>query len=145
MHTKLIENASLDVLKEFSLEALSIIKKKDRELYKELELCLYKKIYGCHFNEWSLKKATEHLQNEDGTTGAYWDIEKTNSLARQNGITFTDFNEYDWNYVVNIMYSDYYGAVNNDATTYVKMAKKFLTDKDAPKGKAFIYYLALDD
>ena len=44
---------------------------------------------------------------------------------------------------MNMIYSDYYGAVSNDVSTYVKLAKKFLMDKDAKEGKALCYYLAM--
>jgi len=80
------------------------------------------------------------LVNEDGTMGPHWTLEQTNAVARQNNIAFDKFNEYDWNYVMNMMYSDYYGAVSNDTTSYVRLAKKFLDDKDAKDGKAFKYY-----
>lgn len=44
----------------------------------------------------------------------------------------------------NMMYSDYYGAVQNDAVAYGKLAKKFLEDKDAKEGKALYYYLNIN-
>ena len=60
-------------------------------------------------------------------------------------INFKDFNEYDWNYVMNMLYSDFYGSVPNETTVYGKMAYKFIEDKDAPHGKALKYYLAMSD
>lgn len=42
-----------------------------------------------------------------------------------------------------MMYSDYYGAISNDTNMYVKLAKKFLEDKDAKEGKVFCYYMAM--
>ena len=44
-----------------------------------------------------------------------------------------------------MIYSDYYGAVPNELGTYVKMAVRFLNDKDAQKGKALNYYLSMKD
>lgn len=61
--------------------------------------------------------------------------------AEQSGIAFEHYNEYDWNYVMNMMYSDFYGAISNDTSAYVKLAKKWLEDKDAVDGKALCYYL----
>lgn len=46
-------------------------------------------------------------------------------------------------YVLNMMYSDYYGAVPNDTNTYIRLALKFLEDKDAKEGKAYCYYMAM--
>ena len=81
--------------------------------------------------------------NEDGTHGPHWTVEQTTDAARNNGITFKEYNEYDWNYVMNMIYSDYFGAVNDDTNIYVRMSKKFLQDKDAKDGKALCYYLAM--
>lgn len=143
MHKTLIKMASPEQLKEFVDDALSMLKETNPKTYNELELYLYKEIYGNHFNEWMLQEATKAMINEDGTTGPHWTVEQTSSVAKSSGITFDSFNEYDWNYVMNMVYSDYYGAVSNDTTAYAKLAKKFLMDKDAKKGKAFCYYLAM--
>ena len=104
---------------------------------------LYKEVYGCHFTKWLLEKALKDMVNEDGTMGGHWTVEQTTMVARSNGIDFKDFNEYDWNYVMNMIYSDYYGSVPNETSVYVKMARKFLEDKDAEYGKALKYYLAM--
>lgn len=143
MHKKILEEATHENLKKFIDEALTKVKLFDYEMYEDLEEELYSDVYGCHFNEWMLEKAYEHFDNEDGTKGAHWSLEDTNSVAKQYGIDFVNFNQYDWNYVMNMVYSDYYGSVNNEISAYVKIAKKFLQDKDAPEGKAFKYYLAM--
>lgn len=143
MHKMLIKQATPEQLKEFVDDALSMLKETNPRTYEDLELYLYKEIYGPHFNDWMLEQATKSMINEDGTTGPHWTLEQTTSVAKSNSITFDSFNEYDWNYTMNMIYSDYYGAVSNDTSVYVKMAKKFLMDKDAKKGKAFCYYLAM--
>lgn len=143
MHKMLIKQATPEQLKEFVDDALSMLKETNPKTYEDLELYLYKEIYGPHFNDWMLEQATRSMVNEDGTTGPHWTLEQTTSVAKSNSITFDSFNEYDWNYTMNMIYSDYYGAVSNDTSVYVKMAKKFLMDKDAKKGKAFCYYLAM--
>lgn len=104
---------------------------------------MYKEVYGNHFSEWLLEQAVSKMINEDGTTGAHWTLSETNQVAKNNGILFTHYNEYDFNYVMNMIYSDYYGAVSNDTNMYFRMAKKFLEDKDAKEGKAFCYYMAM--
>ena len=100
-------------------------------------------LYGKHFSDWMLKRATEKMINEDGTVGPHWSVEQTTAVAKNNGVNFVKFNEYDWNYVMNMIYSDYYGAVSNDVNAYVRLAVKFIDDKDAKEGKAFCYYLAM--
>ena len=143
MHKKLIKSATNEQLREFVDDALGMIKETNHDLYEELEMHLYKELYGKHFNDWMLEKALSEMVNEDGTKGGHWNLEQTNSVAKQYGIAFTKFNEYDFNYVMNMMYSDYYGAVSNDASNYAKLAIKFLEDKDAKEGKALCYYLAM--
>lgn len=143
MHKTLIKMASNEQLRTFIDDALTMLKETNPETYEELETYLYKEIYGKHFSDWLLEKATKNMVNEDGTKGAHWTVEQTSSVARSNGISFDTFNEYDWNYVMNMIYSDYYGAISNDTNAYVRLAKKFLEDKDAKEGKALCYYLAM--
>ena len=145
MHTKIIEDATLEQLKDFAHYSLGMVKRIDEDVYEDIEMYLYREVYGCHFNKWLLEKALKKMVNEDGTTGGHWTLEQTTSVARNNGISFVDFNEYDWNYAMNMVYSDYYGAVPNETNYYVKMAKKFLEDKDAKQGKALTYYLSMSE
>ena len=143
MHKKLIEELNDIELKETMYCIFEMIKSTNYDLYEELEEYLYEKVYGCHFNEWLSKKAVEELHNEDGTNGSHWTYDQAISIAKQYNVSFTSFNEYDWYYVINMIYSDYYGAISNEASAYVKFAKRFLEDKDAPEGKAFKYYMAM--
>ena len=143
MHKRLIKSATDEQLREFVDDALGMIKETDHNLYETLEMYLYKELYGCHFCDWKLECALSKMVNEDGTTGGHWNVEQTTQVAKQNDIRFSKYNEYDWNYAMNMLYSDYYGSVPNDVNVYVKMAKKFLEDKDAPEGKALKYYIAM--
>lgn len=143
MHKKLIKHATHEQLESFVEDFLSMLKARNFEIFEEAEEYLYKELYGCHFNEFSLKIALEELENEDNTKGGKWSVEQTNSVAKSLGIQFSKFNEYDWNYVMNMVYSDYFGSVPNELETYAKIAKKFIMDKDAPEGKAYKYYLAM--
>ena len=140
MHHELINNATHEQLKEFTLNALSMIKETNTELYDTLEKYLYKEMYGCHFSEWLNNKAVNEMINKDGTKGRHWTVEQTNNVAKQYNIEFHNYNEYDWNYVMNMVYSDFYDVESNNTQHYVKLAKAFLEDKDAPIGKAFKYY-----
>ena len=143
MHKTLLREANLDVLRKFMDKAFDELKVRDHDMYDELELDLYKEMYGCHFNDWMLDKALSHLYNEDGTEGKHWDLSATTQVAKNNGIEFNCFNEYDWCYAMNMIYSDYCKVIGNDLGTYVKMASAFLMDKDAPEGKALRYYIAM--
>lgn len=143
MHKKIINDASDEILREFAIDALSMLKETDKETYKDLEMFLYKKVYGCHFNKWLLEEALKSMVNEDGTKGGHWTIDETNQVADELGIRFSNYNDCDFSYTMNMIYSDYFGSVPNDVSVYAKMAKKFLEDEDAPEGKALKYYLAM--
>ena len=145
MHTRIIEDANLEQLKDFAYRALDMVKRIDEDVYEDIEMYLYKDVYGCHFTKWLLERALKEMINEDGTKGGHWTLEQTTMVARSNNVEFRDFNEYDWCYVMNMIYSDYYGVVPNETSVYVKMARKFLEDKDAEQGKALKYYLAMSD
>ncbi len=143
MHKKLIKIANEEQLRNFIDDALTMLKETNHETYEELESYLYREVYGKHFSDWLLEKATKEMRNEDGTIGGHWSLEQTNQVAKSNDIRFSNFNEYDWNYVLNMIYSDYYGAVSNDINSYIRLAIKFLEDKDAKEGKAYCYYMAM--
>ena len=143
MHSKMLKEATPEQLHKFAEHALDEVKASDKELYFKLEMELYREIYGDHFNPWLLEKALSKMVNEDGTTGGHWTVDQTTMVARSNGIEFKKFNEYDWNYVMNMIYSDYYGSVPNETSVYVKMARKFIEDKDSEEGKAIRYYFAM--
>lgn len=90
-----------------------------------------------------LFSAVEALDNANGTKGPHWSVADITSYAKSRGLTYANFNEYDFSYVLNLMFSDYYGTVSDSVDTYFKLAKAFLEDKDAPVGKAFLYYKAM--
>ena len=146
MHRKIIEEASHNQLKDFAYEVFDMLKRTvDSDVYYDVEMELYKDVYGCHFTRWLLDKALCCMENEDGTKGAHWMVEQTTNVAQNSGIKFEHFNEYDWNYVMNMLYSDYHSIGGADTSFYVKLAKAFLMDKDAPEGKALKYYLAMNE
>ena len=143
MHKEILKSASVEQLKNFIDKSFLELRLKDYEMYEELEEELYREVYGCHFNEWLLQKALSTMVNEDGSFGGHWTLEQTTTVAKNNGVEFNHFNEYDWCYVMNMLYSDYYGSIPNEISVYLKMAKKFLDDKDAKDGKAYRYRLAM--
>lgn len=113
-------------------EMFRIFKEKMPEAYCKL-MHLIK--YGCHiYDEEMYNEAISHLEWANGKgKGAKWDVD---TIVKLSGIDFekTDFYEYDYAYVVNMLYSDYC-EIFTDTTYYLKMAKMYLTDPDYP-GKA---------
>lgn len=112
------------------------------EFRSELEMA----INGPHFTEFSAEKAVSEMKNDDGTTGEHWTIDETSTVAEAKNIDFEKkkFNIYDWYYTMNMIYSDFYLLHRGDATKVSEMAILFLDDKDAPEGKAWIYYEAMN-
>lgn len=145
MYRDLVKQASHEQLKEFVIDAMGMLKGTNYDTFETLELHLYKEINGCHFNEWMLKKALADIENEDGTKGGHWSVDETDGVARNYNVNLKNYNSYDWNYVMNMIYSDYYGSVPNELSSYVKLANKFINDKDAHDGKPLRYYLAFKE
>lgn len=91
--------------------------------------------YGCHiYDEAMYNEAVSYLEWANGKgKGAKWDVD---TLTKLSGIDFekTEFFEYDFAYVANMLWSDYC-EIFTDTTYYLKMAKLYLTDADYP-GKA---------
>ena len=115
----------------------------DPKMYWEVIHDLHVLVNGYYFDEECALYAVSQFKNEDGTMGQHWAIADTTSVAQQNGITFDKFTPYDWYYVLNMVYSDYYPLVGTSVPNYIQMAKLWIMDKDAPEGKAYRYYMAL--
>lgn len=105
---------------------------------------IYEIVYGCHFNRETYEEAVSAMVNEDGTTGAHFTFDEAVNLMMTNGIRKDAlFNDYDFAYTINMIYSDYSAMLGNDNNVYARFAEKFLRDSDAPKGKAWKYYRAM--
>ena len=92
-----------------------------------------------HFTKYSAKRVVSNMKNKDGSIGEHWDYETTTKVLESKGY---DFNSYDWYYVLNMIYSDYYKSGRSDET-YIELAHDFLSDEDAPHYKAKKYYLSM--
>lgn len=145
MHTKMLEDATHEQLKSFVKESFDELKRSMPDLYDAMECELYQHIYGPHFNKWKYECASSELKNEDGTEGPHWSVEQITDYARSHGASYRNYNEYDFAFAMNMAYSDYYGAVPDGTESYFRIAKAFIEDKDAPEGKAFLYYKAMHE
>lgn len=123
------------------LKAVKHLKNCDKSAYKEIEMDLYVLCYGHHLTDEICKEWVSCMVNEDGTKGEHWNIDETNSVARQYKIDLTKHTPYEWYATLNMMYSDYYGAIPNDVSSYVRLAQAFLDDDDARSHKLFNYYM----
>lgn len=115
-------------------------------MHNKKEFELYEQTYGPHFDEKYALKAVSKMENEDGSKGAYWDLQQTTSVAKQYNVDLNGkFNKYDWFVALNMVRSDYYKVVvnltNSDNVKYfVDIAKAWLNDKDIEEGKMWHYF-----
>lgn len=91
------------------------------------------------FTKETAKYAVSKLKNKDGTMGEHWNYDTTEKVLYSKGY---DFDDADWYYALNMIYSDYYKSGRSD-DTYIELAHDFLSDSDAPKNKAKRYFLAM--
>lgn len=119
---------------------LDLFKISDPDMYTELMSEIMIIVNGPHFDRVAAEKAVSMMSNEDGTTGEKWSVEDAITVADQFGVVFSDFNTFDWYYVLNMMYSDYFGVFGTKVDTYVLLANAYLNDKDVAEGKAYLYY-----
>lgn len=126
-------------------EFLDDFKEAHPDKYIMLKNKLYISVNGYHFNKEMLEEAVNNMVNDDGTKGGKWTVNETNSVANSNSVSMKNFNEYDWNYVMNMVHSDYCEVLGDNTTSYIKLAHKFLNDKDAPDGKALRYYMCMKE
>lgn len=148
---KLVEVAALkpnstELMNKLTDELDEIVSKMEEyhpEMYWEFIYDLHSAVYGCHFDDESAEFAVSEMVNEDGTKGAHWSLSETTSVANSNSIRFEKFNEYDWYYALNMIYSDFCKTVGDNTSMYVMLAKDWIMDSDAPEGKAFKYWKAM--
>lgn len=143
MHTELIEKATKEQLSDFLLGEFEELKSSDPAMKRELECRLYEAVYGPHFSELSYDKAVSGMENADGTKGPHWGEAEIRDYASSRGVSFSKYNEWDFAYAMNMAYSDYRGVIPDSTESYFRVAKAFLEDKDAPEGKAYLYWKAM--
>lgn len=96
-----------------------------------------------HFTEDLAKEAVDGMVNEDGTKGGHYSVEEVKDIIEKHEIDLGENNFWDYFMVLNMVYSDYYGAIPDNEKSYVQVANAFIFDEDAPKGKAVRYWLAM--
>jgi hypothetical protein len=110
------------------------------DLYWPVVHKLHVLVNGPHFDKECAEYAVSQMINQDGTIGEHWTIVQTLEVATKAGILFDEFNEFDWYYVMNMIHSDHFETFDEVLEDYVAFADEWLCDKDAPKGKAYLYY-----
>lgn len=101
-----------------------------------------------HFNKEMAMRWAQELENDDGTRGPHWDMEKAKQIMAQYGINVKPYIGY---IVLNMIYSDYSNVFKkrgvNDVETYACMAKAFIEDEDAKpiEERLYNYYKYIFD
>ena len=96
-----------------------------------------------HFTEALYQEAVGEMVNEDGTKGPHYSVDEVQEIVKKHKIELLENNIYDYAYVLNMVYSDYFGAIPDNEKSYVGVANAFIFDEDGPKGKAIKYYVAM--
>lgn len=132
------DDAKEEAMEKAICESLEEICAKCPKIYYEAMYKFHCIVYGPHFNEKLAKLAVSKMENTDGTCGGHWTMEQTNQLAEQHDIKC----KADYYYTINMMYSDYGKIFGNESAIYAKMAKAYINDPDAHKGKVFNTWVA---
>ena len=141
-------------------EAIDLVKRHDRRLYKEIEDLLYVSIFGEHFNEEIAKAAVEEMEfpvSEYKYNHTAEQIENSlKQISQQAKQIMTKYgkkvheipeevNKWDMYYTYNMICADYPLSHGGDMTKIAMLTYEFLSDPDAPCGKAYRYYCAMKD
>ena len=139
MHKKLIKELvergntkDMEYLEELLVDLICDLKDTNYLWYKNIEMEMYKRIYGKHLNEELAMEWVSEMENKDGTKGQHWSIEQTTPYAGKH-------NKYDWYAALNSVYSDFYNQ-KFSTDDYIKLANDWLDDEDVAEGKALNYY-----
>jgi hypothetical protein len=102
-----------------------------------------------------MKRWGQMLMNADGTEGMHFDKHMLMDRIKHMGGDMEGYTEEDLCMAANMLYSDYCEVLKpyisrepeKEADFYIKMAKAFLDDEDAPDGSAKLamYYFCIAD
>lgn len=96
-------------------------------------------LWDAHFTKDTAIYAVSCMENSDNTVGEKVTKEVTDKWYKAYGFNGDTFNDWDWYYVVNMVFSDY-GTLYDNEESLSLIAKAWICDKDVPEGKAFRYW-----
>ena len=143
---KLMDEASKNASREtmakwgdFLCELMDHLKESHHEIYEEYWIEFYEMNFGEHLNEHLARKWVDSMKSASGD-GEHFTKSDADNYAKQIGLSFDGYNDWDWYAILNMIWSDYSGILGNNVDSYVRMAKATIEDIDV-KNKAFKYYL----
>lgn len=140
IYQELLDDATKrEEVMDIGLNMIKMIKRYDEAAYNRLALSIHRAVYGPHFSEQMAMEAVANMKNKDGTIGGHWSIEQTTNLMKQHSIKA---NQYDWYYLLNMLYSDASRVFKNDMRQYLEYANDvYIEDIDGDEGKIFNEYV----
>lgn len=114
------------------------LKEKDPELYHTYITKM--KLANRHMG-WDKPQAecaVKKMKNKDGSEGPHWTYDQTTDVLHSKGF---DYDESEWHYVLNMIYSDHY-CEKFDTDTYVRLAKDVVSDVDVLPNSTKRTYIA---
>lgn len=123
-------NGDMEELSEILCECINLLEEHNRK-----EMCerLYILAYGEQLNEEEALDLVEDME----PFGEHWNMAQTTQVGNQYG--WSDYSKVSWYYTMNMIYNDYHSVLGDDTSIYIKMARAFLLDKDAPKADVKVY------
>lgn len=114
-----------------------------RDMYEHIEECDPEEAHDIKTKMYEMacgKVITEEMAHEWVNSmlpyHEHWDKETTESVRNERGI---EVEPTEWYVVLNMMYNDYFKAIQDDTETYIKLAIQWLKDEDAVKDKLYEY------
>lgn len=129
------EKESMESLEHILLKSLSYLKDHCEDLYDELSLDLYVLANGECITKDDAIKYVDNMK----PVGTKWGYDQVMQVANQYGISFDSFSPQSLFWAMNMLYNDYHQVLGNEVGSYVKMARAFLNDEDAPDGDAKVF------
>lgn len=144
------------MLKDFLKSHLQEIEQLDKDIYNKAINGLKDTTKPINIeNSEQLDKFLAKLHHSFVEEKGLWDVSDTSKIANSLGINFNEtwFNEYSFNYVMNMTRADYYEAFSkfsneypstkqyilDNPKLYAYLAEAWLSDVDAPKTKLMLY------
>ena len=139
---KIVNNGRVEDMEELSEileESIHHLKQCDTNLYKKLEMRLYKMAYG---SKLSLDMAEEIVSNMR-PYHTRWNYDETRDIQDQYGVNNID--SIDFFVVLNSAYNDYRDLFNENLENYIKFTIDFIEDEDAKQDKVFLYFTQIPE
>lgn len=137
----------MEYLSDLLSEIIYKMKEAHHDMYKHYKMCLYEMAYGKVLTKEMAEEIIANMQPYH----MRWSLEETEEVRKSYGLN--DIKDIDFWVVMNSKYNDNKDTVEhftqNDAEKqlemYVRLAKDFINDKDAKKGKVFLYFTEIPE